>query len=81
MRRLKVKVVSVLESKQVAKKKDICKNVRIEVKSIDQAKKLPMRYGEKDNKDGSGVYDSYGISDRSIRWVLKAVPLAHTESG
>ena len=73
--------MSVLESKQKAKKKAICKKVRIEVKSIDQAKKLPMRYGEKDNKDGSGVYDSYGINDRSMRWVLKAVPLAHTESG
>ncbi|KAN0110448.1 hypothetical protein V8E51_006835 [Hyaloscypha variabilis] len=75
------KLVSVLESKQKAKKKAICKKVRIEVKSIDQAKKLPMRYGEKDNNDGSGVYDSYGISDRSMRWVLKAVPLAQSESG
>jgi hypothetical protein len=31
-----------------------------------------MKDGEKGNKDGQGVYDSYGIAHVPMRWVSKA---------
>jgi hypothetical protein len=45
--------------------------------SIDQTKKLPMKDGEKGNKDGQEVYDSYGIAHVPMHWVSKAsLPVA-----
>jgi hypothetical protein len=66
---------------KAAKEKKICVGLSKSVVSIDQAKKLPMKYGEKGNKDGSGVYDSYGLCDYPMRRVTKAKLVTGADSG
>jgi hypothetical protein len=71
----------VMASLVTAGDKGFCKSVSRALVSIDQTKKLPMKDGEKGNKDGQGVYDPYGIAHVPMRWVSKASLPAAAGSG
>lgn len=77
-----LKLVAVMSSAvEASRRKGLCKEVVKCIGSIDQTKKLPMKDGEKGNKDGTGVYDSYGFSDVSMRRTPKTERTAAADSG
>jgi len=68
-------LVLVIRSWQRAEKGGCCKGLRKALASIDQTKELPIREGEKGNKDGSGMYDAYGICDYPMKWGRNGEPV------
>jgi hypothetical protein len=66
---------------KAAMEKKICVGLGRSVVRIDQAKKLLMKGEEKGNKDGSGVYDSYGLCDFPMQWKPRSKPATGAGSG
>ncbi len=58
------KLMQVMISLVRAKKKALWKELVIHVASIDQTKELPIKDGEKGNRDGGGAYDAYGLDGK-----------------